>query len=135
MKYSLHLRTASPKYLRKADEIVVEYRDRKALPDYAKKYPNAWFVLEVSPDAQWDFKEVKDYSILTKNRLKLCLPNIRDQRISLLVEAGIPFFWGYTVTTFWELQALIAAGASEVRIGAPLFFECEKLKKFDILMA
>lgn len=132
MKYSLHLRTASPKYLRKADEIVVEYRDRRALPDYAKKYPDAWFVLEVTPDAQWDFKEIKDYSILTKNHLKLCLPDIRDERIPQLIEAGIPFFWGYTITTFWELQALIAAGASEVRIGAPLFFECEKLKKFDI---
>ena len=41
MKYSLHLRTASPKYLHKADEIMVEYRDRRAIPDYIKKYPNA----------------------------------------------------------------------------------------------
>ena len=39
MKYSLHLRAVSHKYLQKADEIMVEYRDRKAIPDYAKKYP------------------------------------------------------------------------------------------------
>ena len=34
MKFSLHLRTSSANYLKKADEIIVEYRDRKAIPDY-----------------------------------------------------------------------------------------------------
>ena len=132
MKFSLHLRTASPQYLRKADEIMVEYRDRRAIPDYVKKYPNAWVALEITPDTQWDFSEIKDYFILARKKLILCLPDIRDERIPQLIEAGIPFFWGYTVTTFWELQALIAAGVSQVRIGAPLFFEGEKLKKFNI---
>lgn len=132
MKFSLHLRTAAPQYLRKADEIVMEYRDRRALPDYAKKYPDAWFVLEVLPDTPWDFAEIKDYSILAKGKLILCLPNMRDEKIALLKEANIPFFWGFTVTTFWELQSLIKTGVSQVRIGAPLFFQSDKLKKFNI---
>jgi hypothetical protein len=132
MKFSLHLRTSSAQYLKKADEIVVEYRDRRAIPDYAKKYPNACIALEVTPDTQWDFDEIKDYFILAREKLILCLPDMRDERIALLKEAGIPFFWGYTITTFEELKALIAVGASQVRIGAPLFFQCDKLKKFDI---
>ena len=132
MKYSLHLRTVSHKYLQKADEIMIEYRDRKAIPDYAKKYPNARIALEVTPDTPWEISEIKDYFILAKNNLILCLPDIRDERIPQLIEAGIPFFWGYTITTFAELRALIQAGASEVRIGAPLFFECDKLQKFNI---
>lgn len=133
MKYSLHLRTSAPKYLHKADEIMVEYRDRRAIPDYAKKYPTAQIALEVTPDTPWEISEIKDYYILAKNNLILCLPDIKDERIPELVDAGIPFFWGYTITTFAELQALILAGASEVRIGAPLFFECDKLKKFNIV--
>ena len=44
MKFSLHERTASSQYLKKADEIMVEYRDRRAIPDYAKKYPDAWML-------------------------------------------------------------------------------------------
>ena len=132
MKYSLHLRTASPKYLHKADEIMVEYRDRRAIPDYAKKYPNARIALEVTPDTPWEISEIKDYFILTQKRLILCLPDIRDDRIPQLIEAGIPFFWGYTITTFAELHALLRAGVAEVRIGVPLFFECDKLNKFDI---
>lgn len=132
MKYSLHLRTASPKYLRKADEIMVEYRDRKAIPDYAKKYPNARIALEVTPDTPWEISEIKDYFILAKQNFILCLPDIRDERIPQLKELGIPFFWGYTVTTFWELEALVLAGVSQVRIGAPLFFETDKLNKFAV---
>lgn len=132
MKFSLHERLCSSQYLKKADEILVEYRDRRAIPDYAKKYPNAWIALEVTPDTQWEISEIKDYFILAKEKLILCLPDIKDPRVEELKKANIPFFWGYTVTTFWELQALVAAGASQVRIGAPLFFECEKLKKFDI---
>lgn len=132
MKYSLHLRTASPKYLHKADEIMVEYRDRKAIPDYAKKYPNACIALEVTPDTPWEISEIKDYFILAKQNFVLCLPDIRDERIPQLKELGIPFFWGYTVTTFWELHALVAAGVSQVRIGAPLFFQADKLELFDV---
>lgn len=133
MKFSLHLRTSSPSYLKKADEIMVEYRDRKALPDYAKKYPKARFVLEVLPETQWEIGEIKDYFILTKEKLTLCLPDIKDPRIEELKELNIPFFWGYTITTFWELQAVIAAGASQARIGAPIFFESDNLKMCKII--
>lgn len=132
MKFSLHLRTASPKYLKKADEIMVEYRDRKAIPDYAKKYPNAWIALEVTPDTPWEISEIKEYFILTREKLILCLPDMRDPRIEELKAAGIPFFWGYTVTTFWELEALVRLGVSQVRIGAPLFFDTERLNKFAV---
>lgn len=132
MKFSLHLRTASAAYLKKADEIVIEYRDRRAIPDYAKKYPDAWLALEVLPDTQWEISEIKEYFILAKQKLILCLPDMRDPRIEGLKAAGIPFFWGYTITTFWELQALMNLGVSQVRIGAPIFFKTDKLKKFNI---
>ena len=132
MKFSMHARTASPPYLKKVDEIVVGYRDRRIIPDYAKKYPAAWVVLEVTPETQWEISEIKDYYILAKQKLKVCLPDIRDERVMELKEAGIPYFWGYTITTFWDLNSVIAAGVSEVRIGAPLFFQCDKLQQFDV---
>jgi hypothetical protein len=132
MKFSLHERTASFQYLKKADEIMVEYRDRRAIPDYAKKYPDACIALEVPPETQWEISEIKDYFILAKQKLVLCLPDIKDPRIAELKSAGIPFFWGYTVNTFWELEALVAAGASQARIGAPIFFDAEGLNRYKI---
>ena len=38
MKFSLHERLCSSQYLKKADEILVEYRDRRAIPDYTKNF-------------------------------------------------------------------------------------------------
>lgn len=131
MKFSLHNRM-SASYLKKADEIIVAFRDRKALPDYFEKYPDASVVLEVTPETQWEMAEIKDYFILGQGHFVLCLPDMTDPRIGELREAGIPFFWGYTITTFYELAAVIAAGASQARIGAPIFFDTERLKKFDI---
>ena len=40
MKFSLSNRQQSA-YLKKADEILIQYRDRNALPDYEEKYPEA----------------------------------------------------------------------------------------------
>lgn len=128
MKYSLSNRQSSP-YLKKADEILIQYRDRKALPDYAEKYPEAALVLEVPPAQEWEMAEIKEYSILARGKLTLSLPEMTDPRIPELKAAGIPFFWGYSVSTWWELDALIALGVSQARIEAPLFFETTKLKQ------
>lgn len=132
MKFSMHLRTASPQYLRKADEIVIEYRDRKIIMDCAKKYPQAWYVIEIEPGVPWDLDEIKEAYILSKEHLTVCVPDMHDPRIYELKQANIPFFWGFTITNYWELNAAISMGVSEVRIGAPIFFECNKLQAFDI---
>lgn len=132
MKYCLHERFCSSEYLKKADEIIIDYRDRRAIPDFAKKYPDAQLVLEVIPDTQWNFDEIKEYFVLAKEKLILCLPDLRDPAIEDLKASGIPFFWGYTITTFWELKAALACGVAQVRIGAPIFFQTDKLKLFNV---
>jgi hypothetical protein len=132
MKFSLHARLVAPAYRKKADEIVVEYRDRSIIIDYGKKYPNARIALEVAPDTQWEISAIKEAYALSRGNFIVCLPNMWDPRIAELKGAGIPFFWGYTVSTFWELAALETLGAAEARIGAPIFFETDKLKNFGI---
>lgn len=131
MKYSLH-NIVSISYLKKADEIYIPYKDRRAIPDYAKKYPKTALVLEVPPATQWEFDELKEYYILSRERLTLCLPDMLDPRIEQIKSAGIPFFWGYTITSFYELQTLVNFGVSQARIGAPIFFDTDALKKFNI---
>lgn len=44
MKFALNCRQ-SPAYLEKADQIIVEFRDRKAIPDLAEKYPEKDIIL------------------------------------------------------------------------------------------
>lgn len=131
MKFCLRGRQIAS-YLKKADEIYIEYRDRKAIPDYAKKYPNATLTLEIPPHTEWDLAELKDYAILSRSKLKLCVPEMSDSRLDSLREAGIPYFWGYAITSAYELYSLIAAGVCEARITAPLFFQTDVLRKCGI---
>lgn len=131
MKFCLKNRQ-SVLYLKKADEICIEYRDRRAIPDYAKKYPNATLTLEILPQTEWDFSELKEYFILSRNKLKFCLPEIKEETVSQFKTNNMPFFWGYEITTAYELNAVIAAGVCEARIGAPLFFDTDYLKKCGI---
>lgn len=132
MKYCINGRQ-EPEYLRKANEVKFEYRDIKALPDYVEKYPEveAW-VVEVGPAQEWNFDLVKETFILSKNKVILCIPDINDPKVRLLQEAKIPYYWGYEITTAYELAAMVYTNVCRVKIGAPLFFDQEAIAKFGI---
>ena len=119
-------------YLKKADEIIINYNNRFDIPKLTKKYPQAELVLEIPPTVEWKIDELKELYYLSKNKLKFCLPRMSDPEIIELKDAGIPFFWGYEITTGYELEALIRLGVCEARIGAPLFFCGDFLKTCGI---
>jgi hypothetical protein len=48
----------SPAYLERADEIKVEFRDRRSLPDLFDAYPNAYVILEIPPKEEIDEQEL-----------------------------------------------------------------------------
>lgn len=131
MKYCLTSR--QPKtYLKKADEIIVPYKDRRIIPDLAKEYPEVDIVLEITPNTTWDFDEIKEYHILSREKLILCIPEIHPDVIGMIKEANIRFFWGYEINTPYELAAMVNLGVCYVRLGAPLFFQTDIIKKYGI---
>jgi hypothetical protein len=44
----------------------------------------------------------------------------------------VPFYWGYPISTYYDLRALKELGVAYVRLDAPLFFEMDEVKKFGI---
>lgn len=129
MKYCLRNKV-SAQYLKKADEILVTYRERSVIPDLAEKYSQAAIILEILPMEDWELEEIKQLSALSLGRLTLSVPNLKDPRLSQL--EGIPYFWGYAVGSWYELDAVKAAGVSQIRIDTPLFFETDKLKNINL---
>lgn len=101
MKISLSSRQPA-EYLRKADEIYVKENDVGAVSDLRTKYPNTPLVVENIP------VDLPNTTIAVSS-----LDRIPDQ----------PWFYIYPATTAYELEALIRAGASQVRVAAPLFFD------------
>lgn len=89
-------------YLRKADEIYIKENDVGVAYDLHTQYPNIPLVIENIP---------------------VDLPNTTVVISSLDRIPNQPWFYKYPATTAYELEALIRAGASQVRIDAPLFFD------------
>lgn len=131
MKYCLSSRQTN-EYLMKADEIKVQYRDRNIIYDYSQKYPHATFILEIQPSNEqkinWD--EINKFKIVTQNKLILCVGNRNDAYEAKTRE--IAFYFGYPITTFYELNAVKYLGVCYIKVGAPLFFQMDKLKKVEI---
>lgn len=101
MKYSLSSHQPA-EYLRQADEIYIKERDSNVVFDLLEKYPNTQIVVENTP-------------ILAQN------VTIEISSLDRIPDA--PWFYKYPATTAYELDALKRAGASQVRVAAPLFFD------------
>ena len=125
MKVCLNSRQ-SAEYLKKADEILFAYRDRQAIPEIAEQYPNATCILEIPKEENYSVDEIREFNILTKNKLILCIGNLNDV---ILTRLGIPYFWEYRICSYEDLMAVKNMGVDSFLVGAPLFFQTDLIKK------
>ena len=129
MKVCLSSRQAGS-YLVHADEIKVQYRDRAVIPELAEKYPKATIILRQDIKEPIDFNECEKYKILTRDKLMICLSDLSVANECKRHE--IPFYWGWRVQTYSQLNSLKFLGVSYVLLDAPLFFELDKVKSKGI---
>ena len=130
MKYCLRSRVA-PRYLRQADEIKVDYRDRNSIPDVYHSYPGKTIILfPPTRGEEYDFNEIRRYSLLCEGNFILNVPSV-----PLALEAkanGIKFMVNTEATSYWELRGLEELGAVYAYVGIPLFFDLEASLDMDI---
>lgn len=118
------------KYLKYADEIKVGFRDRRALPDMFEKYPEKDFILELYSNSEIDWNDIKEYNILSQGHLILCIAN-REQ-MNMCKEIDAKFYFGYPISSFYDLRAAVACGVCYVRLDAPIFFQLDKVKELGV---
>lgn len=129
MKYSLSSRQTS-EYLQKADEIKVHWRDRNIIPDLCEKYPEATINLVkhfYDREEDIDWKQIQEFMVLSRNKLILGLTFIND-----MIEARARkynFYYLSAIRSFQELREVADFGVCRVRLGAPLFFQLDKVRK------
>lgn len=129
MKYCLSNRQETS-YLNKADEIKVDFRDKNSIVDLIEKYPDKTIIVMCYDDAIINWNEVNMWKVLSHNKLIMCLASVSNAKECK--EKGIPFYMGYPVKTFYELNSLKNYGVCYVRLAEPLFFEMDKVKKVGI---
>ena len=131
MKYCLSARQPDS-ILKKADEIKIELRDFRAIPDYIEKFSDKTLILEMTNNIPEDFdwNVIKAYSEKMEGRFYCALSDL-----SLVPECGlkgIKFYYKYAITTLYELAGLKDIGVSYALIGAPLMFDLKSAASFNI---
>ena len=132
MKYSLTERLDF-KYLSQAEEIIVEYRNRRGIPDLAQKYPNATIILQFIPsqiekDINWN--EIEEYNILCEEDFICCVSSYTDAKTCK--NKNIKFYFGYPIESFFELRKVKELGACYARLGPELFFDLPAVAKVGV---
>ena len=115
------------KYLDWASEIIFEYRDREAIPDFIEKYPGKTFILTCYNQEDLDWDEIQGYALLAEDNFLLALNQLKF--IQPCKEQNIRFYLGYPITSYDELNIVLELGSEYVRLGAPLFFDMDNIKK------
>ena len=124
MKYCVSAR--QPKdVLAKADEIRFDYKDRKGLYNLIEEFPKKRYIINIPRNTEIDWQELVMFA--AKVDLTLALENMRMAKICR--ELKLPFYWGYPITSFYELQGIVFLGACELLLGAPLYFDLAEVKK------
>lgn len=118
-------------YLLKADEIKAEYRDHRSFVDLIENYPEKTLICQIfNANEDVDWKELKRINILAKENFICCVSSYN--MMQKCKEHGIKFYFGFPISTFWELEALKEIGVCYVRLGAPLFFQMDRVEKYGI---
>ena len=132
MKYCLSSRQTE-EYLLKADQIKVEYRDRKIIPDLIEKYPDKEIILvfPIIKDDKFDWNEIKNYNVLSKDTLVCCVRTHEDINECKAQEIS-HFYYGYPIGSFYDLRALKDLGVCYLVIDMPAFFNMSALKNLEV---
>ena len=133
MKYCLKSRQ-NKNYLALADEIFVECRDYRQVSDLFIEYPDKMIILEITNE-KFEEEEstfmniVEEYSKISNN-FCCCIYNLKQAM--WFIEHEIKYYYGYPVSTFYDVRALAAIGVEYIKVTAPLTFQIPNLEKFDI---
>lgn len=118
----------SESLLKKADEIVCEYKYKEHFIYLHELYPEKPIIVRIS---LYDIMSVNWEEILMWNDLHpsfiLCTPTIElcKEARSLHIKSYLNF----AVTSFYQLKAVMNMDVEYILIDAPLFFQLDKVKK------
>ena len=131
MKYCLSARQPN-NILKKADEIKIELRDYRAIPEYIEKFPDKTLILEFVNELPegFNWEEIQIYNDEISGNLICALSDL-----SLVPECqlrNIKFYYKYPVTSFFELEGLKSIGVCYILIGTPLLFDLKAVANYKI---
>ena len=115
-----------PSYLKEADEIKIEITKPNEIESLFENYSEADIILQETTNYEWNEKKLLEWNILSRGHMVLCLRSLDNAKWCKAHD--IRFYYGYAVSSYYQLEALVEAGVEYARLDAPLFFDLENVK-------
>lgn len=112
--------------LKQADEIKVKYNDKDRIIDFVEKIPDKTVILDM-PEFDVDYATWHMYDEKFEGGFVLALHHLA--RADEMNIEGIKWYWPYPITSYYELQEILALGPFYVLLGPPLSFELANVRK------
>ena len=118
--------------LQKADEILLEDRDFRAIDEYVEKYPYKTLIVILNKEIHEyvDFKLAAICAEKLNGNFYMAIDNINQ--IQMCEEYGLKFYYKHTITSFFELNAFKELGVSYAKIGVPLIFDLKNVARAGV---
>lgn len=99
--------------------------------NFIEDYPDKEYIYEIpsnTPAENVQWKKLQSYA--DKVKIKLAIGNIKLNEECK--KYGLQYYWGFPITTYYELQGIIDMGVCELFLGVPLTFDLEKCKSYNL---
>ncbi len=124
MRYCLRSRLGA-RYLAKADEIRVDFRDIESIPDVYHRYKKPIIFFPALEGEEYDWKKLVQFDVLCEHNLIVSCPSIVEAIFAK--DNGLKFMLATEATSAWDLRAMEDFGCEYAYVGAPLFFNLPSL--------
>lgn len=131
MRYALHA-WCDKKYLAKADEIIVKYKEKERILDYPDQYPQAAVTIQCFDEnlEDIDWKWLQAMKEQFQQGFSIGVNTIDGLHIAH--EYKIPAYLLKHINNFAELNRAYGAGACYFYVDQPLFSSINRLKEFGV---
>lgn len=129
IKFCLDSRVSS-KYRKKAQELYIEYRDFKSIPNYLEEdYENITLIIDAP--VQLTVEQLGELKRYTRHKENIILALHSYNQLTEDYE-GLKWYLMVPCNSFMEAKALQDAGAEYIVLGETLFFDITRLKDYGI---
>lgn len=109
--------------LKKADEVRVAYADRDRILDFVERVPDKVVILDVPGDeCDWN-----TWGMYSEKFSEFHIALHKLSRWQEFAAHGIKWYWPYPITSFYELNMIVALKPSYIMVGPPLSFDLDRV--------
>ena len=131
MKYALHAR-CQKNFLKKADDIIVDYKEKERILDYPEEYPDTAVTIQFYnvPIEEIDWIWLQNMAPMFPKGFTLGFVDMLSLRMAL--DLKLKAYLLKHINNFAELSMLKEIGVCFVYLDQPLFSSIDKIKKYEL---